>query len=514
LRPPREFTSAEARTLSDIYDVIIVGAGVVGSAAARELSRFKLKTALLEKEPDVALQTSCRNSGVLHCGINYRPGTLKAKLSVRGNSLMDKICAELKVPIKRIGKLTVAADMEEASEIPRLMEQGVKNGVRDMEVFDREQMERIQPGVQGLKAIWTPTSAIVSPFKLAMALAENAKANGTDCYLNAEVASISKDENGIFTVGTENGLRLKTRVIVNTAGLGSGKISAMAGVTRSNSGLPLKIWPRRGEYYVLDKRLGDYVKTLVYPFPSDKPTVGLGIHITPTVSGVTMVGPSADYICDETPEDYGTTARIMKQLKTEGRKLMPEIEGTDFIRSFAGNEARLTPPGQSFIEDFAVERADEEPHLINAAGIDSPGLTSAPAIAERIRDILDGIIKLEEKDCFIAEREGFACTFHDLPEDEQIRLIAEYPDYGEIICRCEKITKKEVKDAIENPLGAASLAGVKYRAGSGMGRCQGGFCTPRIVRILRDEYGFKADDYILRGKDSKMFAGNVREMEI
>lgn len=510
-RPKAAFLS-KPRGEDDLYPtyhIIIIGGGVVGNAIARELSRFKIKAALLEKGVDVGLETSCRNSGVLHSGIHYKAGTVRARLSVRGNAMMDKLCAELKVPIKRIGKLTVATDESQLAGVDRLVKQGNANGVAGLEVIGIEAMRKIQPGVEGIKAIWTPTSAIISPYELTISLAENAKTNGVDFFLNTKVVSVGKS-GGMFAVKSSDGRIFTSHVLINAAGLGSGEISAMMGITHSKKGVPLKVWPCRGEYYVLDKRLEGVVKTLIYPVPSEK-DAGLGIHITPTVGGVTLIGPSANYISDDKPEDYATTSEVMALLRSEGKKLMPEIEMTDFIRSFSGNRSKLTPPEIGGNEDFVIEDVDEVPGFINIVGIESPGLTSAPAIAEMVRDMVDGHIELIEKADFIAEKEGFVGHFCQLPREEQERLVKEYPDYGEVICRCEKITKKEVKDAIENNLGARSIVSIKYRARSGMGRCQGGFCTPRIVRILRDEYGFKPEDYLLRGKGSNLFTGNVRE---
>lgn len=498
--------------MGDLYDVIIIGGGVVGNAIARELSRFQVNAALVEKEPDVGLETSCRNSGVVHSGINYKAGTLRAKLDVRGNSMMDKLCADLKVKIKRIGKLTTALDEDELPGIKRLWDQGTANGVPGLEVLDNAAMQKIQPGVKGIAALWSPTSAIISPYGLTIALAENAHANGVDYFLNSEVISIKKGEDGTFAVGIAGGKTYRAKVVINSAGLTSDKVSEFAGVTKSNKGESLKIWPCRGEYYVLDKRLDGTLKTLLYPVPGAK-DAGLGIHLTPTVDGNILIGPSANYIPDNAPEDYKVTQSVLDDLRREGQKLLPELKMSDFIRNFAGNRPKRTPPEVGGNADFIIEEAEGVKGFINIVGIESPGLTSAPAIAEMVRDISAKRIALEEKKNFIAERPGFAGHFCELPAEEQERLVKENPEYGELICRCEKITRKEVRDAIENSLGARSLVSIKYRARSGMGRCQAGFCTPRIVRMLRDEYGFKVEDYLLRGAGSNMFVGNVRDVE-
>lgn len=498
--------------MKHLFNVIIIGGGVVGNAVARELSRFQITAALLEKEPDVGMETSCRNSGVLHSGINYKAGTLRAKLAVRGNSMMDRLCADLKVKIKRIGKLTTALDEDELPGVKRLMDQGTANGVPGLKVLDSAEMRKIQPGVEGIAAVWSPTSAIISPYGLTIALAENAHANGVEFFLGQEVNSIAKQDDGKFTVETSGGEIFTADVVINAAGLSSGKISKMAGVTEGNNGESLKIWPCRGEYYVLDKRLDGTLKTLIYPVPGAK-DAGLGIHLTPTVDGNILIGPSADYIPEGTPEDYKVTAPVLEDLRREGQKLLPDIKMSDFIRNFAGNRPKRTSPEEGGNGDFIIEEAKGVSGFINLVGIESPGLTSAPAIAEMVRDIVAKHIPLAEKSGFVAERQGFVGHFCELPPEEQERLVKENPEYGEIICRCEKITKKEIRDAIENTLGAKTLVSIKYRARNGMGRCQGGFCTPRIVRMLRDEYGFKPDDYLFREAGSNLFTGNVREGE-
>lgn len=491
------------------YDVIIIGAGVVGNAIARELAKYRLKTAVLEKEADVGFGTSSRNSGVLHSGINYKPGTLRAVLSVQGNAMMDQLCADLKVKIKRIGKLTVALDEEELPDIERLMKQGTANNVPGLEFMDNARMQQIQPGVQGIKGLWSPTTAIISPYGLTIALAENAHANGVDFHLNTAVSAISKDAAG-FLVATADGRQFACKMLVNAAGLYAGVISELAGVTESNNHDSVKIYPCRGEYYVLDKRLDGSLKTLLYPAPSPK-HAGLGIHLTPTVDGNILIGPSAQYIPEDTPEDYASTVGIMADLRKEGEELLHGIQMSDFIRNFAGCRAKRTPPSVGGNADFIIEESNKVPGFVNIVGIESPGLTSAPAIAEMVKGFVGAHLPLVVKEDFVAERPGFAGHFCELPLAEQQRLVQEYPEYGEIICRCEKITKKEVKDAIENSLGAKTLVGIKYRARNGMGRCQGGFCMPRVIRLLRDEYGYDIKDYTLNKADKKVFAQAVRE---
>ncbi|MDR3331226.1 MAG: NAD(P)/FAD-dependent oxidoreductase [Synergistaceae bacterium] len=491
------------------YDVVIIGAGVVGCAIARELSRYELKIGVLEKEPDVGFGTSCRNSGVVHSGINYKPGTRRAVLDVRGNSMMDKICSELKTPIKRIGKLTVALSENDLPGLYKQRDQGLANGVPGMELLDNEAMQKIQPGIEGILGLWTPSSGIISPYGLTIALAENAHTNGVDFCLEHRVDGIKRNEaKNIFEVEASDlsdGGRKKffrARVLINSAGLHSDEVSRMAGV---GGGV---IWACRGEYYVLDKRLDGSLKTLIYPVPGPNDP-GLGIHLTPTVDGNILIGPSASYIPDEDREDYRATAKIMQSLRMEGQRLLPGLASGDFIRNFSGNRPKQTPPEVGGNADFTIEET-ESPGFIHLQGIESPGLTSSPAIAVEVRGIVERRLEMKKRTNFIAERRGFVGHFSHLPREARMDMIHAEPEYGEIICRCEGVTKKEIRDAIENPLGARTLMSIKYRARAMMGRCQGGFCIPRITRMLRDEYGYAPEDYRFRGGGAYMFTGVVR----
>jgi glycerol-3-phosphate dehydrogenase len=481
------------------YDVVVIGAGVVGNAIARELSKYAVSVAVLEKELDVAMGTSSRNSGVIHSGIHYKPGTLRARLNVQGNALMAGLCQDLKVKIDYIGKLTVAQDEEEVKSLYALKDQGEANGVPGLEILDPGAMEKIQPRVGGIKALHSPSTGIICPYSLTIALAENAQANGCRFYLGHEVTSIQKTGDR-FDIRAGN-KTFSAGVLINSAGLYSDQVARMLGIG------DYRIYPCRGEYLILDKRLKGILNVLVYPAPHHS-KAGLGIHLTNTVSGNILIGPSNEY--QEDPEDYACTADIMAQLRREGHALLPELKTTDFIRSFSGLRAKQTPPEIGGFKDFVIESREDVKGLINLIGIESPGLTSSPAIALMVRDMVEKLLPLTPKKEFNGTRPGMTGHFYELSDEEKADLVAQDPDYGEVVCRCEQITKKEVLDAIQNPLGARTINGIKYRSRAMMGRCQGGFCLPRIIQILEKEFGYRPEDYLLKNLHSPLFSGKMR----
>jgi len=484
------------------YDVIIIGGGVIGCAIARELSRYKLDILLAEKGLDVGLETSSRNSGVVHSGIHYKPGTLRAETDVRGNEMMAGLCKDLKVKCDYIGKLTVAQNKEEVKTLHHLKEQGEANNVPDLKIIEPDEMQSIQPGVSGIKALHSPSTGVISPYGLTIALAENAFENGVRFSLGSEVTGIEKDDSG-FKVELNSDKSVYSECLINAAGLYSAKVAGMIGINE------YKIYPCRGEYYVLDKRLKGALSVLVYPVPGHgHDSSGLGIHLTSTVDGNILIGPSNEYI-DEF-RDLATTAEVMQKLKKEGFELLPGLSQADFIRTFSGLRPKQNPPEVGGFKDFVIESRKDVHGFINLIGIESPGLTSAPAIAEKVRGLLSELTSLEGKEEFNPERPGFEGHFNELTKEERADLIKQNPDYGEIMCRCEQITRKEILDAINNPLGTRILVGIKNRSRAMMGRCQGGFCMPRIVRLLEEEFGYSPEDYLLKSIESPLFSGRVR----
>lgn len=486
--------------MSQIYDVLIVGAGVVGCSVARELSRYRLEIGVVEKGPDVCMETSSRNSAVLHAGFNNKPGSLMAKFCVEGNRTFDQIAKELDIPYRRTGKLVVGFTEDDKAQLYALKEQGEKNGIEGIRIVDRDFIDQKAPLVGGNFAMWSPTTAILSPFQFTFGMAENAAHNGVQFFCDSEVTGISRDEEGIYTVRTKSG-DYRTRWVVNCAGLGSDKISSMLGIDEYT------LYPCRGEYFILDKKIKDMLPLPAYPVPNIK-TGGLGIHLTPTLDGNIMVGPSTEYIDER--DNYAATQDVMDMLIKDGSNIFPYLKKEYFIRNFAGIRPKLNPKGVGGFHDFIIERRDDvAPHAVNLVGIESPGLTSAVPISHEVIRLIKEVEELEENPAFDPVRRRFV-TFRDKTPEEQAKLIEENPDYGEIICRCETVTKAEVLAAIRGPLGARTVTGVKYRCRAMMGRCQGGYCQTRITELLMQEKGIRPEDLTYERRGSYLFTGEVR----
>ncbi len=482
------------------YDVAVVGGGVVGCAIARELSRYRLSVVLLEKESDVARGTSGKNSGVVHTGFNVARGSVKARLNVLGASLFEDLCTVLNVPFKRVGKLVVALSSAEAPDLEKLKAIGDANGVPALEVIDGEQLKRMEPNISGYAAMHVPTAAITCPFRLTIALAESAVANGADVLLGAGVRGIS-GKLGEFTISTTRG-KLRSKLIVNSAGLYADQVAKLAGVRR------YKVYPCRGEYVIIDKAKSDLIGRMVYPVPP-KGGSGLGVHLTPTIDGNILIGPSAAYVRSKTCD--GTTGAMARQLVKEARELLPGLSSRDVITSYAGLRAKTVSSAVGGFNDFTIEEAPELPGMMHLVGIESPGLTSAPAIALDIAKWVGTHLPLAANDKFNPERK-VAVPFNELPAEEQAERVESDPDYGQVICRCETVTRREILDAIHNPLGAQTLGAVKYRSRATMGRCQGGFCGPRIEEIMEEELGLPATQMSLKGEESWIFTGSTKDL--
>ena len=480
------------------YDVIVIGSGVVGSAIARELSRYDLNVGVLEKELDVVCETSGRNSGVLHAGFNNKPGSLMAKFCVEGNQGFDKVAKELNIPFKRTGKLVTGFSDEDIKVLEELKEKGDKNGVKGLEIVSEKRIKELAPNVKGTKALYSPMTGILDPFIYTIALAENACENGVEFYLGREVKEIKRKEECYEIITNKE--TYFTKWVINSAGLNSDKVARMLGIT------DYTIYPCRGEYFILDQKAGKYLNIPAYPVPNKKEG-GLGIHLTPSIHGNIFIGPSADYI-DEN-DNYSATEEVMDMLVREGRKILPQIKREHFIRNFSGIRPKLVSKEKGGYADFVIEEREEIPNVINLVGIESPGLTSAVPIARYVVEKIKNKEILKENKKFNPIRKGIV-KFSEQSEEKQAELIRENPDYGEIICRCETITKAEILSAVRNPLGVGTITGIKYRTRAMMGRCQGGYCQTRIAEIIMKEKNSNTDELKYSRENGKMFVGKVR----
>ena len=475
-----------------LVDIIIIGAGVSGSAVARELSRYKAKILVLDKEEDVCCGTSKANSAIVHGGFDAEPGTLKARLNIRGSRVMEQLSRDLDFHYDRCGSLVLCMAEEDRPKLRRLYEKGVANGVKELRIIDAQELRQMEPNLcdDAVAALWVPSGAIVCPFGLNIAMAENAAANGAEFLFNAEVQDIAKTENG-WCVSTTQGA-FEAKVVVNAAGVHAGTIHNLVSDDK------MTIINRRGDYYLLDKT-AKCVSHTIFTLPN---RMGKGVLVSPTVHGNTIVGPTAIDIPD--PENTATTAAGLQQAGQKASYMVMNLPLRQVITSFAGLRAHHPD------DDFIIEEVEGAPGFIDVAGIESPGLSASPAIGEYAAGIVRDLLKLEEKENFISTRKGILNPA-ELSVEERNALIRENPAYGQIICRCESISEGEILDAIHRPLGARSLDGVKRRVRAGMGRCQGGFCAPRVMEILARELGVNPLEVTKAGPGSELLVGRTKE---
>ncbi len=454
-------------------DIIVIGAGVTGCAVARELARYDLSVMVLERASDVCEGTSKANSGIAHAGFDAVPGTLKAKLNVAGSKMMEDLSKELDFPFKRNGSLVLCFDEGDRHKLKRLLEQGQKNGVEGLRIIEKEELKELEPNISddAVAALFAPTGGIVCPFGLTIALAENAAVNGVMFRLNTEVQEIQKIPEG-YRVITNQGT-FDSRAVVNAAGVYADRFHNMV------SGQKIKIIPRKGEYCLMDKKVGSWVTRTIFQLPTK---YGKGVLVTPTVHGNLLAGPTAVDIEDY--EGVNTTGEGMADLMKRAALSVEGLPTGQVITSFAGLRAH----GVTEKEDFILGPVEDAPGFFDAAGIESPGLTCTPALGKYMAEMVLEYLPAEEKKNFIAVRKGIPSMALADPEERQ-RLIKENPLYADVVCRCEMVTEGEIVDAIRRPLGATTLDGVKRRTRAGMGRCQAGFCSPRTVEILARELG-------------------------
>jgi len=469
----------------ELYDVAIIGGGVIGCAIARELSKFDLRVVLLEKNAEVGFGTTKTNSGIIHPGHDTPTSTLKGRLVVRGNMMFDQLQTELKFGFERIGALYWIREKEDWPRLEALKRQGDEKGVPGLELWDAERLQKEEPNLSHdlIGALYAPSGGVINPYEFAFALMECAENNGVELRVDCPVTSIDHDDtdDGPLHVQTPGGV-VHTRYVVNAAGVYADRIAAMVGLD------DFTINPRKGEEFMLDKRLHGIVRRLVFPLPTG---ITKGTLIIPTYDGTIMVGPTAHDTPDR--EDVTTSFAGAKEIFDYVSRLCPSVHQSDVITAFAGLRA-VSSTGDFIIGPTAVNG------FVNVAGIQSPGLTSAPAIGEYVCEILAGQgLRLNEKANFVAAIDGPPRFAKQLPRDQE-KMVAANAAFGRIVCRCELVTEAEIHDAIDH--GARTIDGVKFRCRAGMGRCQGGFCTSRIINILSERLGIPPEAVTKRGGDS------------
>ena len=476
-----------------MYDVVIIGCGVIGAAAAYELSRYDLKIAVLESENDVATGSSKANSAILHAGYDPKPGTLMAKLNVEGNELAFRIAEKLHVPAERCGSLVVAFDEKDEEHLNELYRRGIENGVPGLSIISGDKARELEPNLSEeiSAALLAESAGIISPWDYTLAMAEVAVKNGAELFLNTRVTSIEKGE--CFTVRSSKGKTFKTRYVINAAGVNSDVVSEMVGDRE------FSVRPTAGEYYLLDKSEGERVSRVIFQCPNE---LGKGVLVSRTVHGNLIVGPNA------VETDRGNTATTREGLafvQETAKRSVPGIQFRENIRNFAGIRANTE------FDEFCIGESRSAKGFLNLGGIKSPGLTAAAAIGRYAAGLLKDMgLELIEKDSFDDTRE--VIRFKELSDLEKNELIERDPAFGRVICRCETITEGEIVAALHSVIPARSINGVKRRCNAGMGRCQGGFCSPRVCRIIARELGIDETEVVEEKEGSNVLYSRLKEV--
>lgn len=474
------------------FDVAIIGAGVIGSAIAEKLSAYKLNTVLLEKECDVSFGVSKANSGIIHAGFHHKAGSLKAKLEVRGNLAFDSLKHRLHFPFKRTGALVVAFSDEEERTLRMLYRRGIENGVPSLELIGRSRLLSIEPVISknASCALLAPSAGIIEPYRFAFALVKSAIQNGVVLKTKFKVEK-AEYSNGQYTIISDRGESLNAKCVINAAGLFADEVSEIFGAE------DYKICPRKGEEYLFEKGAHGFPNHILFPVPVKN---SKGTLVIPTVEGTMMLGPTAVEV--DNKEDLSTTSDGMEKIFSLALKMVPSLVKTEIITAFSGMRPALESG------DFYIEYSKKIPSFIHVAGIQSPGLTASPAIAEYVKDMLKSEFILTEKNNYNGEVNSFARLIDKTPSEIDL-LIAENPDYGEIICRCESVSKAEIVSAIRD--GHDTLDGVKFATRAGMGRCQGGFCAFKVIKIIAEEKGIDISEVSKKGGEDTFVGKSIQE---
>lgn len=479
--------------MTEKYKIAIIGAGVVGGMVARSLSSFNAKICIIDSHIDSAMGASGANSGIVHAGYDAKPGSMKAKLNIKGTAMMPNTCRQLGVPYKNTGSLVIAFNDEDVRQLQILYENGLAGGVQGLKLLDRETVLKMEPSLNPdiVMALYAPTAGVVSPYKLNIAAVENAVINGADFLRETKVTDIS-GEKGDFKLTTNNG-EIHTDVIINCAGIYADDIAKIAGDGFFN------LTPRKGEYLLMDRSEGGLVSNVIFQPPSEN---GKGVLVMTTVDGNLLIGPDANIA--ESKEDSSTHTESLDFVYKTALKTCSKLNLKKVITSFAG--LRATPD----TGDFIIGESEKVPGFFNVAGIESPGLSSAPAIGEYVADMvnksLGGLSQNKDYKPGLETHE----FFRDMTLEEKEQIIQLNPRYGRVVCRCENVTEAEVLDSIRRPAGARTVDGVKRRTRAGMGRCQGGFCLPVVIEILSNELGIAKEDVLKGDKGSYILAERNR----
>lgn len=472
-----------------MFDVIVIGGGVIGGTILRELTKYRLRVCLLEKEEDVCMGQSKANSGIVHAGYDAAEGTLKARFNVEGNRMMYDYARELGVKCVQCGSLVVAFSKEETETLHALKERGERNNVPSLTVIGAEELKKLEPNIsdRAVGALYAPTGGIVCPYELTIAAIGNAMDNGAELFTDFEVHTITREKD-FFRVATRDGREVAGKLVINCAGLAAGEIAKIAGDAS------VRIGARKGEYLLLDRESGDLASHTLFFTPTK---AGKGILISPTVDGNMILGPTAEETDSPLPD---TSVKGLAAVADKAKEMCPNVPLYNTITSFAGVRA------YSDRHDFIIEESKTVKGLIHCAGIESPGLTSAPAVAKYVTETLVGAhFALEKNPSFNGKRESDS-FFKDLPLEEKNALIAQDPSYGRIVCRCEQVTEGEILHAIKSNPPAKNVDAVKRRTRSGMGRCQGGFCQPHIAELIASELDIPLEEVTKSGRGSNLVA--------
>lgn len=475
-------------------DVIVIGGGVVGCSVARELSRYVADILLLERGNDVSVGTSKANSGIVHGGYDAKPGTLKAKFNVLGNAMFDRLSAELDFPFIRNGSMVLCFDAEQVGKLAELKAQGEQNGVDGLHIVEGyEAISKLEPHVSDkvVAALVVPNGGIVSPYEMTIAYAENAYTNGVEFRFGSQVTNIQKVADGLKVVCAD-GFSAVAKYVVNAAGVYADEINNMVSEHK------MHITPRKGDYELMDKACGYLATHTLFQMPTK---MGKGVLVTPTCHGNILVGPTATDVPDK--ENVATTADELASAFDRALVTMPTLNRRNIITQFSGLRAHLDT------DDFVVEECADVKGLYNVAGIESPGLSSVPAIAVHVATEIADKLGLQQNPDFVPTRKGIP-HFATLDDAERNALVKQNPMYGRIVCRCENVTEGEIVEAIRRKPGAVDMDGVKRRTRQGMGRCQAGFCTPTVMEILSRELGVPMTEVTKRGGNSQFVVGRTK----